>query len=94
MNKLLRGALVFGGVLGATALLTRYWYAHADVFPAPLRALGNWLIDALPIEGAERAAEAELFYVLAVSFVLVSGAVSCVVFAVHRFRASRRAEQR
>lgn len=53
-------------LLGAVSI-TKTLYAWPDLFPSPLKALGNAIVDALGVTSAESSSNVEVAYVFIVS---------------------------
>ncbi|RVU46262.1 hypothetical protein [Rubrivivax rivuli] len=70
-------------------LLARYWYARPEHFPAPLRQLGQQLLEAHEARGAEAAADMEALFIAAVAFVPALAAVLLLRWAWRRWRGAR-----
>lgn len=71
MRRFLRFCLIGIWLLFATFFLTRWWFAHPDLFPRLPESLWDFLSAAYGAACCETQADLEILVVLAVSFFIV-----------------------
>lgn len=88
-----QGLLYIVIALISAALITKAMYWWPDLFPAPLRALGNALINTTGVTSAEASSNIEAAYVFVVSLAFVVIAIAILRFLVVHTQRSGKASQ-
>ncbi len=72
MSKAIQISLAGLWILVSSALLTRLWLAHSEIFPTFPKPLAEYLVNLYGTQNAEGVADLEIFVGLCISLLIVS----------------------